>query len=260
MTERRFLLCALLAVGCGPAAEPLSIGFRLSGSFETNSPARRIELVDNLGSLTLGSETLPAIAPTTVAPASPSSNIVEIVATSERELAVVFLHCDGGRATEGRFESLGSPSTPFQITNGASCVIQTQEHEVQGTGLRPFVSPPDGFNPSTRATVTGTTSPPGVVLGSDGTGHIEAKETSPETSGFQEWQMTAFGFVDCSACGNAGWYEVHVLLTGPGGAVGIATLYLLRDRPDMVQMSVGLRLDRPVSLATVNFPATWEVH
>ena len=119
---------------------------------------------------------------------------------------------------------------------------------------------PDGFNPSTRATVTGTTSPPGVVLGSDGTGHIEAKETSPETSGFQEWQMTAFGFVDCSACGNAGWYEVHVLLTGPGGAVGIATLYLLRDRPDMVQMSVGLRLDRPVSLATVNFPATWEVH
>jgi hypothetical protein len=254
VTERWYLLCALLAVGCGPG--PLSIGFRLSGSFETNSSAGRIELLDNLGSMTLGSETVPAIAPKTVAPASPSHDIVEIVATSERDLAVVFLHCDEGRATEGRIESLGSPSTSFQVTNGASCAIQTQEHEVPGTGLRPFVSPPDGFSPSTRATVTGTTSPPGVVLGSDGTGHIDCKETASE---FQEWQMTAFGFVDCSACGNAGWYEVHVLLTRPG-AVGIATLYLLRDYPDAVVMSVGLRLDRPVWMATVTFPATWEVH
>ncbi|HUL79069.1 MAG TPA: hypothetical protein VL691_17515 [Vicinamibacteria bacterium] len=238
----------------------MSIGFRLSGTFETNSTARKIELLDNLGSLTLGSETLPAIAPTTVPSASPSSSVVEIVATSERELAVVYLECDGGQAIGGRVESLAAGVTSFQIIDGASCAILSQEHEVRGAGLRPFLSPPDGFTPSRRATVTGTTSPPGVVLGPDGTGHISVKETIPELSGFQDWQMTAFGFLDCPTCGSGGWSEVHVLLTRPDGAVGIATLYLRRDRPDIVQMALGYRLDRPASLATVSFPATWEVH
>ena len=254
MTERRILLCALLLAGCGP--EPLSIGFRLSGNFETDSPARRIELLDNLGSMMLGSDTLPAIAP--MASARPSHDIVQIVATSERDLIVIFLDCEDGRATGGRFESLSSPSTSFQITNGASCSVRSQEHQVPGAGLRRFVSPPDGFQPSRRATVTGTTSPPGVVLGADGTGHIEASETG--AFDFKEWQMTAFGFIECPDCGKQGWDEVHVLLSRPDGAVGIATLYLSRDVPDAVQMSAGLRLDRPVSLATVTFPASWEVH
>ena len=246
----------LLLAGCGAA--PYDVGFHLSGTFALPSPAPRIELLDNVGALTLGSESLPAVAPLTVAPRTPGHTVVEIIATAERDLAVVFLDCNDGRATSGLFESLGSPPASFELADGTPCPIETRTHNVPGQALRPFRAAPDGFTPSRRATIAGTTSPPGLALGPDGTGHIEATEVGKYH--FEQWQMTAFGFVDCSTCGTAGWSEVHVLLTLPDGGVAVAILYLMADAPGSVLMSSGLRLDHLANMASVTFPATWEIH
>ena len=100
--------------------------------------------------------------------------------------------------------------------------------------------------PITGYTIEG----PSISLPSDGRGTITVDGV--------EQQLFAFGNIDCGDCEPTRWHHLHVLTWAPvEEQADLATLVLLDDQPDLVQM--GWRLGFPgfLHLEPHEFPATF---
>jgi hypothetical protein len=82
------------------------------------------------------------------------------------------------------------------------------------------------------------------------------------TIGGQDWVVAPFETVDCTACGGAGWYEVHAVLWDPMGERACFSILYLRGpgaTGEDVQITYALSLpDLDDPIGNVVLDATWQ--
>jgi hypothetical protein len=240
---------AIDAPADAPATEwtgEFPLGFRYSGLSEPVGGYERAEITGNVGTVTLGGDPRPALVAQTVDWSSAGYRLVHLYATDADDLRVAFIYCRNGQTAGVYVEGLAAPIEYFEDVEHHPCEVLAGAHAVTAR-LRPFARLPEGFEPVVRATIAG----PGISLDDHGAGRISLGGT--------DWDLTPYSWVDCDAarCGAPGWYEVHSLLRGPGGATGSVILYLMRDNPAQVRTSYGLRFDAPGPLPNTMFAASW---
>ena len=230
----------------GTWAGSLQLPFHYTGISMPMGGYDRADIVDNVGSITFGGDDRPALVAQTVDWSSQGYQLVHYYSTDAHELTVAFLYCRGGHTAGVYVESLSAPITLFNDATVNPCAVTVGAHTVAAR-LRPFEGPPPGFEPVRMATIAGA----GLSLDEQGVGRV--------TLGGIDWDLTPFSWVDCPAasCGGPGWYEVHSLLRGQGGATGSVILYLMRDNTMQVQTSYGLRFDVPGELPNTLFHVSW---
>ena len=220
------------------------MSFRISGTIESPPIVPRLELLDNVGTAFLDQGQLPAVALFSVD--WDELRIVEVVAASNETFQLIWLYCTNGTLFGGYSESLVAPLQFFDVQQPPSCDLVSGAHDIPGTVLSGFSGVPSDYVPVTGVEISGA---PLVSLGFLGTGSIVLDA--------QTWSLTAFGLVDCTDCGQPGWYEVHAVLAGANGETGIVFLYLMLDDSESVFAAYGVRLDRLQALHDARLPAHW---
>ena len=225
------------------------VPFRSSLVAHTASELMAIDQTDNVGTVTVSDITRFAFSAQTVDWTQQTGyRLVHVFATDEENLDVAFVYCLGGRVDSVWYESLTSPMTNYADVGTHPCPVTTETHDIV-VRARPLRRLPEGLNLVTGVTVHGAD----VEVTAEGMGSITLAGIA--------WTLVLFGYVDCpqSLCGAPGWYELHSLLRGPGGATAFDILYLMRDDTAHVRTSHGLRFDVPSNLPNVMLSATWSV-
>ncbi len=273
---RASILALALAAGCGSAAPMSDAGGLGDGSLNDAGPD-----ADNLGPHWMGPLNLPfdgelrwADGPMAKGPVSAANfsggvgtivyhgqtvdaaiyreipfapyDLAAIVASTASNIIVLYAYCQNGAVANWYYESLDEPVTVQFVNSGGFCTLMRTPTQADMI-FDVWNGPPNDLQHIMNATVTGAN-----VTIDNGVGSATILGKS--------YDVTAFDWVDCSACTGGPWWEIHSLLrSGPQVSFGI--FYLIGSDTASVDFEYGFRFDVPGnSPGPSKLPATWVVH
>ncbi len=203
-----------------------------------------IDLVDGFGTVVVDGESLPAL----VHHEQPFGEwtLYQAIAVAPSGWTLLWFYCRDGELTDVYLESTSGQQLVPESTEG-TCAIEPGPVEVAVQF------------PATELAVV-YNGDPFAIDGPDLA--VVDGELGSATIDGQSWIVAPFETVDCTACGGAGWYEVHVVLWDPQGERAcFAILYLHGPgaEGDGVQIAYAIALpDLDDPIGNVVLDATWQ--
>jgi len=242
------------ATGSGSAAgmpETLSLGassgnvtdaFWLGATGTAHAPYGAISFSADVGTIDLGNGPAAAFVYATVPMAG--YTLYDGLAVSPTSWDAFYLYCNGTTLADVYDERISGHGMQYQPVTGGGCSVSSAQ-TVAHVSLPAFsITSPE---PLAGYTVNGN----GISVGADGTGTLAIGTTT--------MPLVVFDDVDCSACGGAGWYELHSVVWDAAHQRAVFVIvYLINGQATTVELAYARSLPDlgdPIGTAVRN--ATW---
>jgi hypothetical protein len=225
----------------GASAGTVTDAFRLSASGTAGTPYGAVSLSADVGTIDLGGGAAPAFVYATVAEGG--YTLYDGFAVTPTSWDAFYLYCNNGALADVYDERVGGHGMVYAPVTGGACSASTTQTAAQ-------VALP-AFSISTPAPVGGSTVSGNAIEIADGTGTVVVGAT--------RMPLVVFDTVDCSACGGAGWFELHSIVWDAGQQRAIFVIvYLINGTPGSVELAYARSLpDLGDPLGTRTLAATW---
>jgi len=242
-----FVMCMVILSNAQlvpPTQGNLKLNFWLESS-SGSSPAVTWSLTNNTGTLKLQGKTYDAVAYAFQQWGSDLALIDVIgISTDSTDLAVIYLYCNTADSIYDVYTESFNILMSSQSASGQASYQSTSPITVN-VNLPSIKSMP----PSRKNGITITSSNNDLVY-YGGQGYAVSSSTSTNYS------ITTFNVVDCSNCGQGGWYELHSFFyANPVGCFGI--LYLEFPSPNTVLLDWGMCFGSNAQLWQDQWTASW---
>lgn len=170
----------------------------------------------------------------------------EIIAVQPTRLIVVFITCTNDSLDYVYYETTDGIASPKELAASGTCTV-LEDRTTEAVTLPAVDMPPPmllaGYSIS------------GTDISYDG-----VSAGSAQLAG-DSWQLYPFHLVDCSACANPGWYELHSLFWNAAKqSACLGILYLEENAPAKVLLAYTVclpGLTNPLVGNQLDYSATW---
>lgn len=234
---------AMLVIGASSGGVPNT--FTLAASGTAGAPYGPVSFSADVGTIDVGGGgAAAAFVYATVAEGA--YTLYDGFAVSPTSWDAFYLYCNGSTLADVYDEKVGGHGMVYTAVTGGHCTAATGQTVAQ-VALPAFSIP-------TPAPVGGyTVSGADIQVAADGVGSM--------TVGASTLPLVVFDDVDCSACGGAGWYELHSIVWDAAQQRAVFVIvYLINSSASSVELAYARSLpDLGDPIGTVTRPATWSV-
>ena len=233
---------AMLVIGASNGT--VTDAFSLTASGTAGAPYGAVSVSGDVGTIDLGGGAAAGFVYATVNEGA--YTLYDGFAVSQASWDAFYLYCENAALADVYDERVGGHGMIYAAVSGGHCsasAVQTAAH----------VSLP-AFSIATPAPVGGyTVSGNGIEVGADGTGTLDIGAT--------RMPLVVFDDVDCSACGGAGWYELHSIVWDAAQQRAVFVIvYLINGSATSVELAYARSLpDLGDPIGTRVVTATWTV-
>jgi hypothetical protein len=233
---------AMLVVGASSGT--VTDAFALSASGTARSPYGSVSFTSDVGTIDLGNGAAAGFVYATVAEGG--YTLYDGFAVSPTSWDAFYLYCNNGALADVYDERVAGHGMVYAPVTGGACsstAVQTAAHVSLPAFSIAAPTPVGGY------TVTG----PSVDIAGDGTGTLVV--------GSARLPLVVFDDVDCSACGGAGWFELHTIVWDAAHQRAVFLIvYLINGTASSVEIAYARSLpDLGDPLGTRTLEATWTV-
>lgn len=232
------------ALMVGASSDNVTNAFSVTASGTAGSPYGALSFSGDVGTIDVGGGPAAGFVYATVVEGA--YTLYDGFAVSPSAWDAFYLYCNGGKVVDVYDEKISGHGMVYAAVTGGSCSVVNSQ-TVAHVGLPAFSIPTPA--PVGGYTVSGT----GIEVAGDGNGTL--------TIGSTALPLVVFDTVDCSACGGAGWYELHSIVWDAMQQHAVFVIvYLINGMTSSVELAYARSLpDLGDPIGTVTRPATWTV-
>jgi hypothetical protein len=226
----------------GASTGTVTDAFRLTASGIASAPYGHISFSADVGTLDVGGGAAAAFVYATVDEGG--YTLYDGLAVTPTSWDAFYLYCNASGLADVYDEQIGGHGMVYEPVTGGSC-ISTATQTAASVQL-------PAFSIATPAPIGGyTVSGNAIAIAADGTGTLSIDAT--------KMPLVVFDDVDCSACGGAGWFELHsIVWDAARQQVVFVIVYLINGMATSVELAYARSLpDLGDPLGTVVLGAAW---